>query len=390
MCRRLQGSHPLGSGSTASQRKWVDKSAAPETTPRTQPVGCETAEAKKQFPENPKPGGIVSHWFFMWRTQVERCMLGVCNGRCTVPRFLTQAPLSPSTMEAVGKFDFVATAEDELSFRRGDILKIIGTNDNWYKAEFHGHEGFVPINYVDRHVPSWFQENASRSSAEETLMSRDLGSFLIRGSQSSPGDLSISVRHEYDVQHFKVMTDHKGHYFLWTERFTSLNKLVEYYKSTSISRQRQIFLQDGSRDFMAPPMSMPAAPPPQGKRASLPEERTGAPNPTVQRRASDLPPATQHKRSSLEDRAHTLGSMGTPSPPSFAPAPRRVSDTMPFPQRPAMQVRALYDFTAEEADELGFSAGEVIEVMDSSDSSWWKGRLRGRIGLFPTNYTMPI
>ncbi|XP_035254161.1 growth factor receptor-bound protein 2-like [Anguilla anguilla] len=300
-------------------------------------------------------------------------------------------------MEAVGKYDFMATAEEELSFRKGDILKILSTEDNWHKAEFHGHEGFVPTNYVDRFIPSWFKENASRSSAEDMLMPCELGAFLIRGSQSSPGDFSISVRHEYDVQHFKVMTDHSGHYFLWTEKFTSLNKLVEFYKTTSISRQRQIFLQDGSRDFKAPPMSMPAALPPPGKRGSLPEERSsssggfgGSPNPAAQRRASDILPTAQYKRSSLEDRAYTSGTMGMPSPASFAPPLRRPSDNMPFPQRPAMHVRALYDFTAEESDELGFSAGEVIEVMDNSDSSWWKGRLRGRIGLFPTNYTTPI
>lgn len=30
-------------------------------------------------------------------------------------------------MEAVAKYDFKATADDELSFKRGDILKVINT-----------------------------------------------------------------------------------------------------------------------------------------------------------------------------------------------------------------------------------------------------------------------
>lgn len=50
----------------------------------------------------------------------------------------------------------------------------------------------------------------------------------------------------------------------------------------------------------------------------------------------------------------------------------------------------MYDFSAEEKDELNFSSGDIIEVLDQSDPSWWKGRLRGRVGLFPSNYTNPV
>ncbi|KAJ8363210.1 hypothetical protein SKAU_G00120410 [Synaphobranchus kaupii] len=234
-------------------------------------------------------------------------------------------------MEATGKYDFTATAEDELSFRNGDVLKILGTNDDWFKAELNGHDGFVPRNYINVRFPSWYQENASRNMAEESLMSREMGAFLIRGSQSSPGDFSISVRHDSDVQHFKVMKDNRGQYYLWTERFGSLNKLVEYYKSNSVSKQKQIFLSDG-----------------------------------------------EQQQAQVE------------KPHSSAPVPHRPPESVSHAQRPVMQVKAVYDFRAEEADELAFSVGDVIEVLDRSDPSWWKGRLRGKCGLFPSNYTVPV
>ncbi|XP_010890046.1 GRB2-related adapter protein 2a [Esox lucius] len=288
-------------------------------------------------------------------------------------------------MEARGKFEFKATAEDELSFKKGDVLKILGKEDDWYKAELYGQEGYVPQNYIEMQTPSWFKESASRSSAEEILMSREVGGFLIRGSQSSPGDFSISVRHEFDVQHFKVMKDSKGNYFLWADKFPSLNKLVDFYKSTSISKQREIYLRDGSRNDPIPPAPQPL------KRGSLPEEKGyGAPSvATTHRRASDLSHSQLNKRPVVEERAHTIGTPGRNSPLTSHPAPRRTSE-IPHSQRAVIQVKALYDFRAEEDDELGFSAGDVIDVLDNSDLSWWKGRLRGKSGLFPANYTAPF
>uniref|UniRef100_A0A4W4EAK6 Osteoclast-stimulating factor 1 n=1 Tax=Electrophorus electricus TaxID=8005 RepID=A0A4W4EAK6_ELEEL len=211
-------------------------------------------------------------------------------------------------MEAVAKFDFTATAHDELSFRKGDIIKILGTNDDWYKAEKCGKLGVVPRNYITLNIPSarlypqgWnvftfrdiFRENAKYFHLHELSVRSSFNNFL------------FLIRHESDVQHFKVLKDSRGQYFLWTEKFGSLNKLVEYYMSNSISRQTCIRLHTDEQSLLP-------------------------------------------------------------------------------------QVMARYDFKAEEVDELTFSAGDVIEVLNQSDPCWWMGRLKGRSGLFPANYTAPL
>lgn len=285
-------------------------------------------------------------------------------------------------MEATGKYEFAATSDDELTFRKGDVLKILTLEDDWCKAEMQGREGYVPRNYINLQIPGWFKEDASRSAAEELLKSKSVGEFLIRGCQTSPGDFSISVKHENDVQHFRVMRDNKSQYFLWQEKFISLNKLVEYYKANSISKNRVIYLNDGTLDRGIPSPSQPV------KRGSLPEQRTTPSSNTAPRRSSDQTPSQLARRPELEARAHTIGHTGRSSPSTSAQPLRRTSETMPLPQRSCFpQVRALYNFTAEEDDELEFSAGDIIEVVDNSDASWWKGRLRGSEGLFPANYT---
>ncbi|XP_041789508.1 GRB2-related adapter protein 2b isoform X2 [Chelmon rostratus] len=247
-------------------------------------------------------------------------------------------------MEATAKYDFEATVDDELSFRKGERLKILQTTGNWYKAELNGVEGFVPQNFINIHLPSWYQEDSSRSDAQEKLMSQPMGAFFIRGSQKAgPGDFSISVRHETDVQHLKVMRDSRGQYYVWSEKFSSLNQLVEHYKENSISKQSEVFLQETEQ---------------AGHRLMETHQRRENFSPLP------IPPLS-----------------GGPPPP----APRqqhKASSTQ--------QVRALYCFHAEEEDELEFNAGDIIKVLDCSDRAWWKGQLRDKTGLFPSNYTKPI
>lgn len=280
-------------------------------------------------------------------------------------------------MEAICKFDFTATADDEMSFKKGDVIKILGTKDNWFKAERHGLQGFVPRNYITLDIPSWYQEDMSRRASESTLMPKPIGSFIIRGSQSSPGNFSISVRHEADVQHFKVLQDTRGQYYLWTEKFSSLNELVDYYTLNSISKQSSIRLLSEQPDrrqkieeVQSRPLPRPAEPLP------TPHNHLNA--------ASDPWLVPQERRTPQERRHQSERPSGPPGPPP------RPAETLPPPQASMLKVKALYDFIAEEQDELNFRAGDIIEVVDQPESFWWVGQLRGRTGLFPTNYITPL
>lgn len=46
------------------------------------------------------------------------------------------------------------------------------------------------------------------------------------------------------MQHFKVLRDGAGKYFLWVVKFNSLNQLVDYHRTSSVSRSQTIYLKD--------------------------------------------------------------------------------------------------------------------------------------------------
>ena len=49
--------------------------------------------------------------------------------------------------------------------------------------------------------------------------------------------------------------------------------------------------------------------------------------------------------------------------------------------------RALYDYAAQNADELSFQEGDLIYVTDMiSNQNWWKANCNGKTGLVPYNY----
>lgn len=149
-------------------------------------------------------------------------------------------------MEAIAKHDFNATADDELSFRKGQVLKVLNMEDdmNWYRAELDAKEGLIPSNYIEMKKHDWYYGRITRADAEKLLMNKYEGAFLIRVSESSPGDFSLSVKCGDAVQHFKVLRDTQGKFFLWVVKFNSLNELVEYHRSASVSRSQDIKLKD--------------------------------------------------------------------------------------------------------------------------------------------------
>lgn len=47
---------------------------------------------------------------------------------------------------------------------------------------------------------------------------------------------------------------------------------------------------------------------------------------------------------------------------------------------------AVYQFAAASADELSLSVGDTVELLERVGAEWLKGRLRGKEGIFPSQF----
>eukprot|EP00047_Mylnosiga_fluctuans_P003550 m.229694 g.229694 ORF g.229694 m.229694 type:complete len:1076 (-) comp11945_c0_seq1:83-3310(-) len=73
-----------------------------------------------------------------------------------------------------------------------------------------------------------------------------------------------------------------------------------------------------------------------------------------------------------------------------APPPPQPRKPPPKPKPKLPQARALYDYDAQDADELGLKAGDMVSVVKKDASGWWQGRVGEREGLFPANYVEEV
>uniref|UniRef100_A0A8C0ABG3 NCK adaptor protein 2 n=1 Tax=Bos mutus grunniens TaxID=30521 RepID=A0A8C0ABG3_BOSMU len=128
-------------------------------------------------------------------------------------------------------YPFSSVTEEELNFDKGETMEVIEKPENdpewWRCRNARGQVGLVPKNYVvvlsegpAPHAGSgpagparagrfagreWYYGNVTRHQAECALNARGVqGDFLVRDSESSPSDFSVSLKASGKNKHFKV------------------------------------------------------------------------------------------------------------------------------------------------------------------------------------------
>ena len=142
----------------------------------------------------------------------------------------------------VALYEFQSGGENQLPLRKGEQVRVLSYNRSgeWCEVQAaNATVGWVPSNYItavnslDKH--SWYHGPISRSAAEYLLSSGINGSFLVRESESSPGQRSISLRFEGRVYHYRINEDPEAKFvYVTTEcRFNTLAELVHHHSMQS-------------------------------------------------------------------------------------------------------------------------------------------------------------
>ncbi len=71
-----------------------------------------------------------------------------------------------------------------------------------------------------------------------------------------------------------------------------------------------------------------------------------------------------------------------------APKPPTASGVRPPPKPASLTFsRALFAFTATDAEELSFAEGDLLFIVDDkSDPDWWRARCRGKVGMITKSH----
>lgn len=158
-------------------------------------------------------------------------------------------------------YDFSAKTAEELSFRENDELQILGKVDNdpewWVGRDREGRIGLIPRIYTEvmerstikpnqpsmpsAPIPSgryaamqskdwFFCQIETRDMAENELRNAIEGDFIVRPSESSRGEgsLSISVKGKLKNKHFKV-TRENNQFKIGQRNFNSVDDLISNY-----------------------------------------------------------------------------------------------------------------------------------------------------------------
>ncbi|XP_041105655.1 intersectin-2-like isoform X1 [Polyodon spathula] len=280
-------------------------------------------------------------------------------------------------LQAQALCSWTAKKDNHLNFSKDDIITVLEQQDNWWLGELQGFKGWFPKSYVKvmsgnevQNDPIYATVSMDPSTTAQDVAEEYVAIYTYESPE--PGDLTF---HEGDTI---LVTQREGEW--WTGCIDNRTGIFpsNYIKPKETDASSNV-VRSGALIKKPEIVQVTTA-----YTATGSEQLSLAPgqlililnkNPTGWWQG-ELQARGKKRQKGWFPGSHVkplgAGSDKTPAPP---PAPM-----------PVCQVIAKYDYAAMKEDELSFSKGQLISVLNKDDLDWWKGELNGATGFFPSNY----
>lgn len=279
-------------------------------------------------------------------------------------------------LKAQALCSWTAKKENHLNFSKHDIITVLEQQENWWFGEVHGGRGWFPKSYVKiipgsevKREPEALYAAVNKKPTSTAYPAGEEYIALYPYSSVEPGDLTFNEGEEI------LVTQKDGEW--WTgsigertgifpsnyvkpkdqENFGNAGKSGTLNKKPEIAQVTSAYAASGAEQLSLAP----------GQLILILKKNTsgwwqGELQARGKKRQKGWFPASHVK---------LLGPSSERTTPAF---------------HAVCQVIAMYDYAANNEDELSFSKGQLINVMNKDDPDWWQGEINGVTGLFPSNY----
>ncbi|XP_014745843.1 PREDICTED: intersectin-1 [Sturnus vulgaris] len=292
-------------------------------------------------------------------------------------------------LQAQALYPWRAKKDNHLNFNKNDVITVLEQQDMWWFGEVQGQKGWFPKSYV-KLISGPIRKSTSMDSgsSESPASLKRVASPAAKAALS--GEEYIAM-YTYESSEQGDLTFQQGDLILVTK------KDGDWWTGT-LGDKSGVFPSNYVR------LKDSEAPGAAGKTGSLgkkpeiaqviasytatgPEQLTLAPGQLILIRKKN-PGGWWEGELQARGKKRQIGWFPANYVKLLSPGTSKGTPTeLPRPAAASVcQVIGMYDYSAQNDDELAFSKGQIITVLNREDPDWWKGEVNGHVGLFPSNY----
>uniref|UniRef100_A0A8C8LW84 Osteoclast-stimulating factor 1 n=1 Tax=Oncorhynchus tshawytscha TaxID=74940 RepID=A0A8C8LW84_ONCTS len=259
-------------------------------------------------------------------------------------------PSQPMGLQAQALYPWRAKKDNHLNFNKSDVITVLEQQDMWWFGEVQGQRGWFPKSYVNKTKTITNAPGAtSEYIAMYTYESNEQGDLTFQ-----QGDVIVVTKKEGDWW-TGLVSGKTGVFPSNYVKPKDSEGLGPAGKTGSLGKKPEI------AQVIAPYTATGA------------EQLTLAPGQLILIRKKN-PGGWWEGELQARGKKRQIGWF----PANYV--------KLLSPSTTVCQVIGMYDYMAQNDDELPFGKGQIINVLSREDPDWWKGELNGSVGLFPSNY----